>query len=202
MAIVSNPQLTGKLPNGNIIIAEQQGNGAIQYIELVLNVNGTYSKRLPTSTGVFATRPLYGISSEAVSVPLQAYVTAFGSLEDVTVAAVSRLAAPTGVIAYAANGQNSIIWNAVSGSTGYVVRASQASGGPYYIAAFNIPATSFADTNIVNGQAYYYVVTALNTPIVESVYSTEVSATPLITNPLPTHWNLVSGASNVTLTLR
>jgi cellulose 1,4-beta-cellobiosidase len=87
---------------------------------------------------------------------------------------------PTGLGATPGNAQVSLGWNAVSGATGYNVKRSLTSGGPYANVAANITATSFINTGLTNGTPYYYVVTALNASG-ESPISTQVSATPAAT---------------------
>ena len=52
-------------------------------------------------------------------------------------------------------------------------------GGPYSLQlnsalVFDI---AFADTDVVSGQTYYYVVTAVDSNGVESIYSNQASAT-------------------------
>ncbi|MBC7458886.1 MAG: hypothetical protein H7235_11440 [Bdellovibrionaceae bacterium] len=46
----------------------------------------------------------------------------------------------------------------VSGATGYTVRRSLRSGGPYGILATGVAVLNFNDTNVQNGITYYYVV--------------------------------------------
>ena len=88
--------------------------------------------------------------------------------------------APTGLAGTAGNAQVSLTWNAVSGATGYNVKRSLTSGGPYANVAANTTATSFVNTGLTNGTPYYYVVTALNASG-ESPISTQVNATPAAT---------------------
>ncbi|MFQ6092148.1 MAG: FlgD immunoglobulin-like domain containing protein [bacterium] len=70
---------------------------------------------------------------------------------------------------------------AATGFTGYNLYRSDFTGGPYEAIAGNIPTCSYEDTNVVAGQTYYYVVTALyENPSGESQYSNEVSGTPVV----------------------
>ena len=70
-------------------------------------------------------------------------------------------------------------WDAVTGDAslyGYEVLRSNTSGGPYTLLG-GTTATSFADTNVVEGATYYYVVRSLDLSFNRSGYSAEVSAT-------------------------
>ncbi len=85
-------------------------------------------------------------------------------------------AAPTNLAATAGNQQASLTWTASSGATSYYVKRGTASGGPY--TTVGTPAgTTYADTNLTNGTAYYYVVTAVSAAG-ESANSNQASATP------------------------
>src|SRR3984957_17587884 len=69
---------------------------------------------------------------------------------------------PVGLQAVAANAQVSLSWSASAGATSYHVKRSTTSGGPY--TQVSAPtSTSFTDTGLTNGTAYFYVVSALNT---------------------------------------
>ena len=85
--------------------------------------------------------------------------------------------APSGLTVTAANGLVQLNWTGVSGATSYYVKRAPTSGGPYSVIASGVTATSYPDTTVANGSAYYYVVSAQTT--IESGNSTEASATPL-----------------------
>ncbi len=82
-----------------------------------------------------------------------------------------------GLTATPGNGQVGLSWAAASGATGYRVRRSTTSGGPYTTVKSNVVGTSFTDTGLANGTTYYYLVTATNAEG-EGVASNEASATP------------------------
>lgn len=90
-------------------------------------------------------------------------------------ASTAQLLAPTGVTAKAGRGQVAISWSASAGATGYNVKRSGMSGGPYALIA-TTAATSHSDDGLASG-AYYYVVTSTGSQG-ESANSIEVSATP------------------------
>ncbi len=87
---------------------------------------------------------------------------------------------PTGLTATAGAAQVQLSWNASTGATGYNVKRSTTSGGPYTTVA-TIATTSFTNTGLTNGTTYFYVVSATNANG-ESANSSQVSATPLAAN--------------------
>jgi len=88
--------------------------------------------------------------------------------------------APGTLAATPGNAQVSLTWTAASGATAYRVHRGTASGGPYTTVRSNLTGTSFTDTGLTNGTAYYYVVTATN-GAGEGANSNEASATPVAT---------------------
>ena len=83
---------------------------------------------------------------------------------------------PISVVAVPGNGQVVLSWTAVSGATGYNVRRSTTSGGPYTLIASSV-STNYTDTGLSNGTTYYYVVSAVSAGG-EGANSSEASATP------------------------
>jgi hypothetical protein len=97
----------------------------------------------------------------------------------------SAFAAPTNLTATAGNQQASLTWTATSGATSYFVKRGTANGGPYTTVGTSA-GTTYADTSLTNGTAYYYVVTAVDATG-ESGNSNQASATPTAapTAPVP-----------------
>lgn len=63
--------------------------------------------------------------------------------------------------------------------SGYNIYRSTISGGDYVkLNASLLSAPDYTDNDVVNGTTYYYVITAVDISWNESVYSSEVSATP------------------------
>ena len=91
--------------------------------------------------------------------------------------------APTGLAAAGVVGQVNLSWNAASLATGYNVKRSTTSGGPYSTIAPNVAGTSYSDTSVTGGTTYYYVVSGVNSAG-EGPNSSQASATP-ITPPPP-----------------
>src|SRR6267378_744425 len=109
--------------------------------------------------------------------------------------------APTGLQTSAGNAQVSLIWSVSANTTGYYVKRSTTSGGPYaQIAGTGSP--SFTDTGVTNGTKYFYVVSSYNSAG-QSIDSAEASATPSASVPIPTTpsgLQAASGNSQVSLT--
>jgi fibronectin type 3 domain-containing protein len=79
-------------------------------------------------------------------------------------------------------------WTAsVSTVAGYNPYRSTVSGGPYTkLTAAPVTALTYVDTVVVSGTTYFYVVTAVTSSGVESVYSAQVSGTVPVVAGLPT----------------
>ena len=90
---------------------------------------------------------------------------------------------PANLAATTANSSVSLSWDAVAGATGYRLWRSEDGGGTFN-AYYEISGTSYVDTDLVNGQAYTYVVTAFDATT-ESADSSPVTATPFASNPAP-----------------
>ncbi|MGO8669826.1 MAG: fibronectin type III domain-containing protein [Capsulimonadaceae bacterium] len=86
--------------------------------------------------------------------------------------------APTGLTATAGSTQIALSWAAGSGATSYNVYRGTASGGESTTAvATAVTATTYTDTGLTNGTAYYYEVASLNATGTSGM-SNEASATP------------------------
>ncbi|TAL18393.1 hypothetical protein EPN96_01085, partial [bacterium] len=87
---------------------------------------------------------------------------------------------PSGVSLTPGDGILTLAWSANpdTGVEGHNVYRSLTSGGDYVKVGNLLVEQNFADTDVVNGTTYYYVVTAQNSQGMESVYSNEVSDHP------------------------
>ena len=90
---------------------------------------------------------------------------------------------PTGLNATSATNLVALTWTAAAGSpTGYNVKRSTVSGGPYAtVGTTTAPTVSYSDS-VLGGQTYYYVVSAVNSAG-ETTNSLQVSATPTLAAP-------------------
>ncbi len=85
---------------------------------------------------------------------------------------------PAGLTATATSStQATLAWNAVPGATSYRIKRSTISGGPYATTATGVTSTNHADTGLVAGFSYYYVVSAV-VGGTESLNSMEVAVLP------------------------
>jgi beta-glucanase (GH16 family) len=84
---------------------------------------------------------------------------------------------PTGLRAEAGGNRVTLFWNATTNTTSYNLKRATVSGGAYVVVATNLTQSSFCDTGLVAGTAYYYVVTAMNGTS-EGSNSTEVGVIP------------------------
>ncbi len=126
------------------------------------------------------------------------------------VAPASVPAAPEALAAKAGDKKVTLSWNASPGATYYALKRSTTNGGPYTVLSGALTTLTFNDTAVVNGNTYYYVVTARNasgesTP---SLQTGAVPRSPTAAPPAPTglkttvsggkvvlSWNAVSGVS-------
>ncbi len=114
----------------------------------------------------------------------------FGDLDDVKIYDVAITPETTPVTspnlkAIAGNSKIDLTWDAVDKATSYTVKRSTTAGGPYTAIANDITGTSFTDTDVTNGTAYYYIVTAIVDGR-ESGNSNEASAIPEPSQTPPT----------------
>lgn len=86
-------------------------------------------------------------------------------------------APPSGVSALAGDNEVTLNWNPAATGTGYNIYRGTTSGGPYATAAAGVTGTTYTDSSVANGTAYYYVLTTVNGDA-ESGNSAEVSAIP------------------------
>jgi hypothetical protein len=95
----------------------------------------------------------------------------FGYIDDVRLSSVALItnqflystplppAVPSGLTAFGGDGQVALSWNSVTNATTYKVKRALTSGGTYAVVGTPM-GSSFTDTGLVNGTAYYYVVSA------------------------------------------
>ncbi|MFV8325301.1 LamG-like jellyroll fold domain-containing protein [Flavobacterium sp. ZS1P14] len=124
---------------------------------------------LNTSTGLITGTPTeYGAFSVALT-------ASNGSISGSQIIALTIYTIVNNVIVAAGDAKNIIEWDAIQNFS-YNVKRSTTSGGSYTTIG-TVTGTTFTDTNVSNGNTYYYVVSANNT-LGENPNSAEVTATP------------------------
>ncbi|MGA2751964.1 MAG: hypothetical protein ABSG59_24640, partial [Verrucomicrobiota bacterium] len=155
------------------------------------NIIASTSATSYTDTNVFSGTTYYYVVS-AVGVGGE-------GANSVEVSATLPLPPPPTIMTVITNyGQVALTWSAVScPSVAYNVERSTTNGGPYAILA-NTSATSYTDTNVIDGTTYYYVVSALSDGG-QGPNSAQVSATPPLPLP-PTILTVATNCAQATLT--
>jgi xyloglucan-specific exo-beta-1,4-glucanase len=107
-------------------------------------------------------------------------INSFANFDDFNLVLLSIPATPLGLTPSAGDRQVVLNWNSVPNAAGYNVKQSQilGGGGPYTVIATNLTALSYTNSGLVNGNTYYYVVSATNAAG-ESPDSASVSVVPL-----------------------
>ena len=90
--------------------------------------------------------------------------------------AVAVPSAPTGLAATGGTKQIGLTWNASATALGYTIQRASNTGGPYFTVANVGNVTSYTDTGLADGTAYYYVVVPVNAGG-DGTASAEASAT-------------------------
>jgi hypothetical protein len=89
------------------------------------------------------------------------------------------LASPSGLTAQALSSSKiKLTWAAGTGATSYNIKSASVSGGPYTTIATGMTATSYTNTALTAGTAYYYVVASANLAGT-SANSSQASATTI-----------------------
>lgn len=96
---------------------------------------------------------------------------------------------PSAVTAQSGNQSAQLSWRAVPGAMSYNIRYATMNGGPYLTIAGNTTSTNFVATGLINGQAYYFAVTAI-VGGTEGIPSEQAAAYPFDT----TQYVLCSGS--------
>ena len=89
----------------------------------------------------------------------------------------AALPAPTNLSDSPGSGKVKLSWNSSSGATSYTIKRSTTKGGAYVDIKTGATSTSYTDSTVVNGTAYYYVVCAVKNGATSSG-SAEVSSIP------------------------
>ena len=150
------------------------------------NMTVTSGTAIPVSPAATTTYTLTVSGTNSTAITATATVTVTGSLS-----------APTGLTATPSDQLVTLSWTSATGATGYQVKRSTTSGGPYTVIG-TTTGTVFADSAVVNNTTYYYVVAATDTSAT-SANSAEASATPMALPAAASSLTATPGDSKATL---
>jgi len=167
---------------GNI----QVGNTGTQNVTLTNTGNATVTISQVTvsgsgfaATGVTATQTLTVGQSLTMTVTFTPNTT--GNASGTVSIASNATNSPTVVSLTGGSHLVDLSWTASTTSTvvGYNIYRGTTNNGPYSLKLNStpVPGVTFTDTNVQSSLTYYYVVTAVDSSGVESVYSNQASAT-------------------------
>ena len=167
--------------NGQVALTWSASSGAASYVVRRATASGgsyaqvgTATQTSYTDTGLANGSTYYYVVSALNGVGVSGDSAQVSSVPS---AAVSVPAAPSSLSVTPGDAQVSLIWSASAGATSYVVRRATNPGGPYGLVTMPA-ATSYTDSGLSNGTAYYYVVAARNSAG-DSPDSGERSARPV-----------------------
>jgi hypothetical protein len=153
-----------------------------------------YIDNLSASQSIQATGTAPAISFSMVNNPAPSSATQWRLVKPYAPVTIVAATPPAVSITYS-NQSAALNWSG-NGSF-YNIYRGTISGGSYTNIGSLVTNTSYFDSMLQNGMAYFYVVTALNILGEESAYSTEVVARPASTIPPPVGFSLVNnGAQN------
>ncbi len=186
-AVGTNPSLLavkGNLNIGgliNVIAGSEFGYGSY----MLITNTGTVSGALPLLGSV----PAGYVCSLDTNTPKQLRLI---------VASLNAPLPPENLTAAGFNGTVALQWSPSASATSYNVKRATVSAGPF-VTVTNISQTNYIDIGLVNGTAYYYVVSALNASA-EGKDSGDATATPLcIAPPVPDCIVALAGNAQVSL---
>ncbi|OLS18881.1 MAG: Amylopullulanase precursor [Candidatus Heimdallarchaeota archaeon LC_3] len=152
----------------------------LNYIDLSLSNGQTYFYKVSANNSIGEG----GFSNEASSTP--------STIPDI----------PTGLFKTVENAQVNLTWiapnNGGSGITSYKIYRSSSTGGPYSLIGTS-SITLYVDNGLINGNEYFYVISALNING-EGLKSSEISAIPVTTPGFPQSLTASSGNQQIGLT--
>ena len=140
-----------------------------------------YLDNLAASQSINATGTAPAIAIGLANDPAPSTATQWRLVEPYQPITIATAGPPAVVISYT-NQSAHLTWS--GNGLYYNVYRGTTSGGPYTKVLNTVTNLTYSDTTVQNGQAYYYVVTALDLLGAESGFSAEVVARPAATSPI------------------
>ncbi len=175
--------LTANASDARVTLGWNAASGATSYnVKRSPGVSGPFSTVASVSTTSYAdTTVANGTTYYYVVSAVNAGGESANSAAASATPQVAAPATPTGLTASAGDARVTLGWNAASGATSYDVKRGTSASGPFSTIA-SVSTASYADTAVVNGTTYYYVVSAVNAGG-SSQDSAVANATPQATPP-------------------
>ncbi|MGO8671962.1 MAG: choice-of-anchor tandem repeat GloVer-containing protein, partial [Capsulimonadaceae bacterium] len=195
--------LTATAGNTSVTLNWIGANGAASY-KVYEGTSAGAEGSTPVQTGITATTTtVTGLSSETTYFFMVTALVAGTESAPTNEASATPLpqipAVPTGLTATPGDTQVSLSWSSSSGATSYYVYRGTATGGESATPVGTATGTTYTDTGLTNGVAYYYKVAAVNGGGT-SAESSEASATPEPPIPsVPTSLTATPGNTQVSL---
>ncbi len=170
--------------NGQVTIAWQPVSGATSYRVYYSNlatVNRNATTKIETTSSPCVHTPLP--NNNTVYYVVTALNVAGESPESTPVGATPTLPSPTNVTVARASTQCSLSWNAVPGAVSYNVYYRDTATALRLGTKLTTDQTTAALTGLINGRTSYFVVSAVDQNLVESIDSSVVSDSPALAAP-------------------
>ncbi|WFR60930.1 pectinesterase family protein [Paenibacillus amylolyticus] len=179
---LSTPQVTVESLPESVSITWKAIEGASTYvIKRAMSVTGTYdviadqeSGTSYVDTGLLNGKPYYYKVTALAQGTRSLDSSAVGTRPAVD---DGRPQAPSEIRAEPGESTITLTWQEAEEAEEYAVKRSESPEGPFVTVASNVNDTSFSDTQLINGTAYYYVITGLN-EFGESMSSAPISEIP------------------------
>ena len=174
------PVLAVQAGDGRVALAWSAALGATSYKVQRATVSGGPYTTVATvaAAGYVDTGLSNGAAYYYVVSALNAAGESVFSVESTATPTPMPPATPGVLVPSEVGGQVKLLWSASASATGYKLKRSTASGGPYATIATLGATTSYTDASVAPGLTYYYVVSAVN-GAGESANSPQAVASPV-----------------------
>jgi alpha-L-arabinofuranosidase len=169
--------------NGRVVLSWSAAATATSYFIKRSTTSGSGYTSIATNASLTFTNT--GLNNGTTYYYVVSGVNASGEGANSTEASATPVApppAPTNIVAIAGDSSVALSWSASATAANYCVKRSLTSGSGYTTIATNT-SLAFTNTGLLNGTAYFYVVSALNASG-ESSDSAQVSARPTSSAPV------------------